>query len=65
MSVCTSTNETMQTFSCISLEANVQHKDKSAARKARDVSDTIVLIYYLNERGPFFGMTDYLKLPMA
>ncbi len=44
----------MQTFSGDSYEASDKHKDKSAARKARDVSDTIDLIYYLNERDPFF-----------
>ena len=30
-----------------------QHKDKSADRQARDASDTIDLIDYLNERHPF------------
>ena len=53
MSVCASINETMQTFSGGSYEASDQHNDKSAARQARDVSDTIDLIEYLNERDPF------------
>ena len=54
MPVCASINDTTQMFSGVSLyEASNQHKDKSAARQARVVSDTIVLIDYLNERYPF------------
>ena len=50
MPVCASINDTMQTFSGVSYETSDQHKDVSAARQARDVSDTVDLIDYLNER---------------
>ena len=50
MPVCASINETMQTFSGVSYETSDQHKDVSAARQARDVSDTVDLFDYLNER---------------
>ena len=53
MPVCASINETRQTFSGVSYETSDQHKDVSAARQARDVSDTVDLIDYLNERDPF------------
>ena len=53
MPVCASINETMQQFSGVSYETSGQHKDVSAARQARDVSDTVDLIDYLNERDPF------------
>ena len=53
MPVCASINETMQTFSGVSYETSDQHKDVSAARQARDASDTVDLIDYLNERDPF------------
>ena len=53
MPVCASINETMQTFSGVSYETSDQHKDVSAARQARDVSNTVDLIDYLNERYPF------------
>ena len=46
-------NETMQTFSGVSYETSDQHMDVSAAKQARDVSDTVDLIDYLNERDPF------------
>ena len=48
MPVYESINETMQIFSGGSYEASDQHKDNSAFRQARDVSDTIDLIDYLN-----------------
>ena len=50
MPVCASINETMQKFSGVSYETSDQHKDVSAARQARDVSETVDLIDYLNER---------------
>ena len=53
MPVCASINEIMQKFSGVSYETSDQHKDVSAARQARDVSDTVDLIDYLNERDPF------------
>ena len=53
MPICANINETMQKFSGVSYEANGQHKDVSAARLARDVSDTVDLLDYLNERDPF------------
>ena len=53
MPVCASINETMQKFSGVSYETSDPHKDVSAARQARDVSDTVDLIDYLNERDPF------------
>ena len=53
MPVCASINETMQKFSGVSYETSDQHKCVSAARQARDVSDTVDLIDYLNERDPF------------
>ena len=53
MPVCASISETMQTFSGVSYETSDQHNDVSAARQARDVSDTVDLIDYLNERDPF------------
>ena len=53
MSVCARINETMQPFSCVSYEASDQQKDASAARQARDVSDTVDMIDYLNERDAF------------
>ena len=53
MSVCASINENMQKFSGVSYETSDQHKDVSAAIQARDVSDTVDLIDYLNERDPF------------
>ena len=66
MPVCASINETMQTFICGSHAASDQHKDKSAARQARDVSDTIDLIDYLNERDPIIeNRSLYLTLPMV
>ena len=46
-------NETMQKFSGVSYEASDQHNDVSAAKQARDASDTVDLIDYLNERDPF------------
>ena len=46
-------NETMKKFSSVSYEASDQHNDVSAAKQARDVSDTVDLIDYLNERDPF------------
>ena len=48
MSVCASINETMQKFSGVSCETSDQHKDVSAARQARYVSNTVDLINYLN-----------------
>ena len=53
MPVCASINETMQMFSGVSYETSDQHKDVSAGRQARDVSNTVDLIDYLNERDPF------------
>ena len=53
MPVCASINEIMQKFGGVSYETSDQHKDVSAARQARDVSDTVDLIDYLNERDPF------------
>ena len=53
MPVCVSINETMQKFIGVSYETSDQHKDVSAARQARDVSDTVDLIDYPNERDPF------------
>ena len=53
MPVRASSNATMQKFSGVSYETSDQHKDESAARQARDVSDTVDLIDYLNERDPF------------
>ena len=53
MPVCASINETMQKFSGVAYETSDQHKDVSAARQARAVSDTVDLIDYLNERDPF------------
>ena len=50
MPVCASINETMQTFSGVSYETSDQHKDVSAPRQARNVTDTVDLIDYLNER---------------
>ena len=50
MPVSASINETMPTFNGVSYETSDQHKDVSAARQARDVSDTVDLIDYLNER---------------
>ena len=64
MPVCASINETMQTFSGVSYETNDKHKDVSAARQERDVSDTVDLIDHLNERDSF-RMTRCLTLPMA
>ena len=66
MPVCASINETLQTFSGGSYEASDQHKDKSAARQARDISGTIDLIDYLNERDHFIENGSlYLTLPMV
>ena len=59
MPVCASINGTMQKFSSVSYETSDQHNDVSAARQARDVSDTVDLIDYLNERDPF-GQNDSL-----
>ena len=53
MPVCASINETMQKFSGVSYETSDQHKDVSAARQARDVSNTVDLIDSLDERDPF------------
>ena len=53
MPVCASVNETMHRFSGVSYETSDQHKDVSAARRARDVNNTVDLIDYLNERDPF------------
>ena len=53
MPVCARINETMQKFSGVSYETSDQHKDVSAAKQARDASDTVDLIDYLNERDPF------------
>ncbi|PIK60573.1 hypothetical protein BSL78_02509 [Apostichopus japonicus] len=53
MPACASTNEAMQKLSGVSYETSDQHKDTSAARQARDVSDTLQLIIYLTERSPF------------
>ena len=53
MPVCASINETMQKFSGVSHETSDQHKDVSAARQPRDISDTVYLIDYLNERDRF------------
>ncbi|PIK60313.1 hypothetical protein BSL78_02744 [Apostichopus japonicus] len=53
MPACASTNEAMQKLSGVSYETSDQHKDTSAARQARDVSDTLQLITYLTEKSPF------------
>ena len=53
MPVCASIDETMQKLSSVSYKASYQHTDVSAARRARDVSDTVDLIDNLNERDPF------------
>ena len=53
MPVCASINETMQKFIGFSYETSDQHNDVSPARQARDVSDTVDLIDYLNERDPY------------
>ena len=50
---CVSTNEAMQKLSGVTYETSEQHKDTSAARQTRDVSDTLKLISYLRERSPF------------
>ena len=61
-----SVNETMQTFSGGSYEASDEHRDKSSARQARDVSDTIDLIDYLNKRDHSIENGSlYLTLPMV
>ena len=66
MPVCTRINDTTQTFSGGSYEASDQHKDKSSARQAIYVSDTIDLIDYLNERDTFIDNGSlYLTLPMV
>ena len=66
MPVSASINGTIHTFSGGSYQASDQNKDKSAARQARDVSDTIDLIDYLNERDPFIENGSlYLTLPMV
>ena len=44
----------MQKLSGVSYETSDQHKDVSAAKQARDVSDTVDLIDCLNERDPVF-----------
>ncbi len=68
MPVCASINETMQKFSGVSYETSHQHNDVSAPRQARDVSDTVDLIDYLNERYPFvqndslFNIANGMKL---
>ena len=61
MPVCASINETMHKFSGVSYETSDQHKDVSAARQARDVSDTVDLIREIRS----FTMTRCLTLPMA
>ena len=53
MPVCASINETICLAVRVSYETSDQHNDVSAARQARDVSDTVDLIDYLNERDPF------------
>ena len=53
MPVCARINETMKLFSAVSYEASDQHNNVSAAKQARDVSDTVDLIDYLNARDPF------------
>ena len=45
--------KTMKKFSGVSYEASDQHNGVSAAKQARDVSDTVDLFDYLNERDPF------------
>ena len=66
MPVCAIINKTMQKFSGVSYETSDQHKDVSAARQARDVSDTVDLIDYLNERDPFAAAKqgDTCRLPL-
>ena len=53
MPVCASIDVTMQKCSGVSYETSDHHKDVSTARQARDASDTVDLIDYLNERDPF------------
>lgn len=53
MSARASINEAMQKFSGVSYGTRDQHKDTSAARQARDVSDTVELITFFTERDPF------------
>ena len=48
MSVWAHINDTIHKFSGVSYETSDQHKDVSAAKQARDVSDTVDLIDYLN-----------------
>ena len=56
----------MHKFSGVSYETSDQHKDVSAAKQARDISDTVDLIDYLNERDSrSFLMTHCLTSPMA
>ena len=50
MPACASMNDAMQKFSGILYETSNQHKDTSKARQMRDVSDTLDLISFLNER---------------
>ena len=65
MPVCASINETMQKFSGVSYETTDQHKEASAARQARDVSDTVDLIDLSMREISSFRMTRCLTLPMA
>ena len=53
MPACASMNEAMQKFSGVLYETSDQHKDTSAAKQTRDVSDTLKLITYFKERDPF------------
>ena len=65
MPVCANINETMQKFSGVSHETSDQHKDASAARQARYVSDTVDLIDLSMREIRSFRMTRCLTLPMV
>ena len=53
MPACASINNAMQAFTDVSYETSDQHKNLSKARQTRGVSDTLALLTYLKEKGPF------------
>lgn len=59
---CVSTNQAMQKLSGVTYETSEQHKDTSAARQTRDVSDALQLITYLRDRSPFVDRESLINI---
>ena len=52
----------MQEYSAVSYDTSQQHKNTSASRTTKDVSDTHNMVYYLSSRNPFIDKHELYSL---